>query len=670
MYFLRNFFSDMFGINENDHQLCLAQYSVISAHAPMFYFVMISGMVAIAYMSFMAAPPVLTIVMPIMMLIGFLVLFNSLAIPQNLTVSEYRKSIVSRLHLAVWGSAIFGASFAYWAISIFPFGGASEQDSIIQILGISTIGAAVCLMHFRAAALTLLVFTLSPFIIFLWMIGDASQFVSATTMSIVAIVFTFVAYRYGHDFSEKSAQHTKIASQKNDAERLSQTNRMLASSDSLTGLANRRAFLETLKSKFSDIQAQKFNTLAVGILDVDGFKQVNDVYGHKTGDELLQAVAKRISHLLRGQALLARLGGDEFGLIFSGTQSLAQLEEFGAKICEAMRVPFELGDFSTCLGGSIGFARWDDRVESSDSLFEQADYALYYAKENELGGTVIFNEHHAETIRQVSGVDRRMLDASFEDEMSLVFQPIVDAVNGRVVGFEALARWKNPVLGNISPDVFIRSAEKAGTINRLTGVLLEKALKEAKNWSQGVFLSFNLSMQDITSEKAILNLVALINSSGFDPKSITFEVTETSMMHDYQRAMASLKLLKSLGCCIALDDFGTGYSSLAYVQQMPLDKVKLDRAFIADIESDLDSATIVQAMILLCDQLSLECIVEGVETVGQYDVLMSMGCTSIQGYYFSRPLESADALCYLAENSGVKPTDNSTFVQTNIAAVS
>lgn len=652
MYLFKKFFSKLFGINENDHQLCLAQYSVISSHAPLFYLLMICGMVAIAYVNFLVAPPVLTIVAPIMMLIGFLVFFNSFAIPQNLSLNDYRKSIISRLHLTVWASTVFGMSLAFWAISIFPFGGASEQGSIIQILGISTIGAAVCIVHFRAASLALVLNTLVPFIGFLWMNGDDTQFLLATITGLVSLAFIVVAYRFGHDFSEKSAQHTKIKSQKNEAERLSQTNRMLASSDSLTGLANRRAFLATLEAKFNDIGAQKFNSLAVAILDVDGFKQVNDVYGHKTGDELLQAVAKRILHLLRGQAFVARLGGDEFGLIFSGNQSLAQLEEFGAKICEAMRVPFVLGNFSTRLGGSIGFSRWDKNVVSSDKLFEQADYALYYAKENQLGGTVVFDEHHAETIRQVSGVDRRMLDASFEDEMSLVFQPIVEAAGGSVIGFEALARWKNPILGNISPDVFIRSAEKAGTINRLTGVLLEKALKEAEKWPGDVFLSFNLSMQDITSEKAILKLVAIINNSNFCPKSITFEVTETSMMHDYQRAMASLNLLKSLGCCIALDDFGTGYSSLAYVQQMPLDKVKLDRAFIANIESDVDSATIVRSMIQLCEQLSLECVVEGVETVGQYDVLMSMGCTSIQGYYFSRPLEGPDALRYLAENSG------------------
>lgn len=670
MLFLRGLLLKFFGIEENDHQLCLAQYSVISSHAPLFYLVMVSGMVAIAYVSFSVASPELTIVMPIVMLIGFLVFFNSLVIPKNVSVNDRRKSIVLRLQGAVWGLTVLGLIFSYWAISIFQSGGVSEQSSIIQILGISTIGAAVCLMQFRAAALALLVFTLSPFFVNLLINGDRSHLALFSITALVAAVFIAVAYRYGNDFSEKTAQNTKIENQKNDAERLSQTNRMLAASDSLTSLANRRAFLETLESKFGDIRAQKFTSLAVGILDVDGFKQVNDVYGHKTGDELLQAVAKRILHLLRGQAFLARLGGDEFGLIFSGSQSRAELEEYGARICEAMRVPFELGDFSTRLGGSVGLSMWDKNVASSDKLFEQADYALYYAKENVLGGTVIFDEHHASTIQQVSGVDRRMLDASFEDEMSLVFQPIVESEFGTVVGFEALARWENPVLGKISPELFIRSAEKAGTINKLTSILLGKALKEAESWPHNVFLSFNLSMQDITSEKAILKLVSIINKSTFSPKLITFEVTETSMMHDYERALASLNLLKSLGCRIALDDFGTGYSSLAYVQQMPLDKVKLDRAFIANIETDEDSAIIARSMIQLCEQLNLECIVEGVETIGQYDVLMSMGCTLIQGYYFSRPLESVDALCFLAENTAVEQADNSTFVKTSIAAVS
>ncbi len=420
-----------------------------------------------------------------------------------------------------------------------------------------------------------------------------------------------------------------------------------------------------LNSQVRDILAQKSSELAVGILDLDGFKQINDVYGHSAGDHLLQAVGKRLSEILPPRVFLARLGGDEFGLIASEFDNRESLEKLGDKICQVMRVPFEMDKFNAHLGGSVGFAEWNSEIEDPERFFEMADYALYHSKDNKRGSVTIFNQSHADTIQEVSGVARRLQDASFTDEMSLVYQPIVSTLNGKAVGFEALARWHSPILGAVSPDVFIRSAERAGSINALTAILLEKALDDFKSWPEDLFLSFNLSMQDIASAEAMLRLVAIVKKSEFDPHRLTFEVTESSMMRDYDRAMNSLNLLKNMGCKIALDDFGTGYSSLAYVRQMPLDKLKLDRKFIADIETDRNARAIVHAMIEMCNHLQVECIVEGVENVGQFDTLSAMGCKIIQGYYFSKPLNGVDARAYLAEQKSPDEFDHCPMVQTS-----
>ncbi len=641
-------FSKVFGINNNDNELCLAQYRVISAQAPLYYLIMIGAIFSVSYVSMSSVPAHLTIVSPLVLLIGFLSIYYGYVIPRSLTLSSYRRAVVFSLHFSVWGTIGFGAAYGYWIFSIFQYTSYELEFLIVGISGIAVFGASVCLMHLRAAALALFVFSLGPLTLYFWFSGDSNQTIVAAIITLITVIFTKVAYRYGDDFSNLTTQRIKVEAQKQLAEKVSVSSRKLANLDSLTGLANRRAFLTNLNSQVENIRQQQIDGLAVGILDLDGFKQINDIYGHKVGDRLLQTAGKRLRDLLSRDLFIARLGGDEFGIIGHGDYSSEQLVQLGQRVCDAMRIPFDMGDFSAHLGGSVGFAKWQNGKYEGEDLFEQADYALYHAKDNERGGVVIFDESHARTIREVSGVDRRLRDASFEDEMSLVYQPIV-TLDGITLGFEALARWNSPILGSISPDVFIRSAERAGTINELTAILLEKALLEFQGWSEDLFLSFNLSMQDIMSTKAMLKLVTIVQKSGISPRRITFEVTETSMMLNYEQAMQSLALLKNMGCKIALDDFGTGYSSLAYVLQMPLDKLKLDRTFIAEIENDADARAIVQSMIGMCQKLNIECIVEGVETVGQYETLRDIGCNIIQGYYYSRPLSGLDARTYVKD---------------------
>ena len=643
-----NAFSRVFGIDRNNHELCLAQYRVISSQAPLYYLIMIGAIFSVSYVSMSSVPAYLTIVSPLVLLTGFLAVYYGYAIPRSLTLNSYRRAVVFSLHLSVWATIGFGASYGYWIYSISQYVSVELLYLIVGISGIAVFGASVCLMHLRSAAIALFIFSLAPIAAYLWLSGDTNQMVIASLLSLISLIFTKVAYRYGDDFSNLTTHRIKIEAQKKLAEKVSASSRILANLDSLTGLANRRAFMANLNSKVENARLNQIDGLAVGILDLDGFKQINDIYGHKVGDRLLQIAGNRLKELLVRDLFIARLGGDEFGLIGQGDFSVEQLNQLGQRICETMSVPFDMGDFSAHLGGTVGFAKLQNGEFDGGALFEQADYALYHAKDNVRGGVMIFNETHARTIREVSGVDRRLRDASLKDEMSLVYQPIV-TLDGKTIGFEALARWNSPILGSISPDVFIRSAERAGTINELTAILLEKALEESREWPHDLFLSFNLSMQDIMSTKAMIRLVSVVTQSGFPPHRITFEVTETSMMHDYERATQSLALLKNMGCKIALDDFGTGYSSLAYVLQMPLDKLKLDRKFIAEIENDADARAIVGSIFGMCKQLNIECIVEGVETVGQFETLKKIGCDIIQGYYFSRPLVAMDARAYVME---------------------
>jgi predicted signal transduction protein with EAL and GGDEF domain len=231
--------------------------------------------------------------------------------------------------------------------------------------------------------------------------------------------------------------------------------------------------------------------------------------------------------------------------------------------------------------------------------------------------------------------------------MSLHFHPIINAEQGKVVAFEALARWISPSLGRVAPDVFIKVAERSDLIHKLSAMLLRRALVEAKAWPSEIRVSFNLSARDIGSREAISNIAAIIESSGVSPGRIDMEVTETAMFQDFEQASMSLRMLKAMGIHISLDDFGTGYSSLSYVRKFPLSKIKIDRSFVKDVETDSDCRAIVKSVIDMCRNLKLACIAEGMETENQVSVLRGLGCNMMQGYFFSRPMPAGEVPGFL-----------------------
>lgn len=426
--------------------------------------------------------------------------------------------------------------------------------------------------------------------------------------------------------------------------------RHLADKDALTALPNRRSFFNQLEKLTESHKAAPDKKLVVGLLDLDGFKRINDVFGHPAGDELLIKTAERLTDILGEDILLARLGGDEFGLILTADADVQNVVGMGQQICEAMRHVFHLRDGNVQIAATIGFVEYPTMAQNAQLIFERADYALCYSKQHSKGEPVIFSEKHETIIREVANIEHQLNHADLEKELSMVFQPIVDLHSHKTIGFEALARWNNPVLGQVRPDVFIASAEQMGMIGKLTKILLKKALAAACKWPNDITLSFNLSTYDLSSEMTVLNLFNLIENSDFPNDRIIFEVTETAVMQDFDQANRALELLKLQGASIALDDFGTGYSSLSYVQRMPLDRLKIDRSFIVDVHKDTSSRNIVKTITDLCNNLNLDCIIEGVENEAQLAVLEEMGCRYIQGYYFSRPLNEVDALEFIDKN--------------------
>jgi diguanylate cyclase (GGDEF)-like protein len=457
-----------------------------------------------------------------------------------------------------------------------------------------------------------------------------------------------IVSKYNRDFADLIEAKQTLQQQQHEAEALSDINRSLANMDALTGLPNRRWFFDTLSEKFEQAKTSG-KAVAVGVIDLDGFKPVNDLYGHSAGDKVLIEVAARLRALATPTLQVARLGGDEFGLILSGPFSSMDVLLKGKAICDSLRRPYSALGFVAQVSGSAGFSDVTGAPSKAEHLFEQADYALNYAKRSLRGQVVLFSDEHESEIRDLSIIDQNLRSADLQQELSLVYQPIFNTQTKTTLGFEALARWKNATLGDVPPMTFIRAAERSGMINEITEILLAKLLATAACWPEDIRLSFNLSVHDISSPRTVDRILGQIAGSGIDPARLDFEITETALMHDFDQARETLHRLRSVGCKIALDDFGTGHSSLSYVHQLPLDKIKVDRSFVCNIETEKTCRDVTRTIVDLCRNLELACVVEGVETIGQQTLVTQAGCTVMQGYLFSKPMLLEDTIEFLAQ---------------------
>ncbi|MBW8880055.1 MAG: EAL domain-containing protein [Asticcacaulis sp.] len=427
------------------------------------------------------------------------------------------------------------------------------------------------------------------------------------------------------------------------ADRLRDEAQRLADGDVLTGLANRRSFFRQL-----DRQLAAGGGFDLALIDLDGFKPINDLYGHSVGDSLLVEVAERLRQTCGKSGFPARMGGDEFAILLPGERSDDDLRAFGSRLCDALRATYHLPNVNANISASVGFVRRGDDDLSGSQWLERADYALYYAKQNLRGAPVIFTDRHEAEMRDFSLVDQTLRGSDLDAEMSIVFQPQVDLTDNRTVSFEALARWNNAKLGAVRPDIFIKAAERSGLISRITLILLDKALTEIATWPSDMRASFNLSARDIRSASNIAAICAVVENSGVDPRRIEFEITETAMLTDFDQACEALSRLKLMGVRIAIDDFGSGYSSLGYLHRLPVDKIKIDRSFVVQLVRHGTTLKIIKTIIDLCRNLNLDCVIEGVETLAELDSLRQVRARYIQGYVFSQPLPAGEVHTWLA----------------------
>ena len=424
--------------------------------------------------------------------------------------------------------------------------------------------------------------------------------------------------------------------------------RRLALEDPLTGLPNRRQFEDALKTALGS-PPRAGGSHGVLLLDLNGFKKVNDVHGHPVGDEVLAQVGNRLMSAMRESDLVARLGGDEFAVLAPHLAGPDTATGIALRIIEHLKEPITVGSNKHQIGTAIGIALTPQDGTDRHEVLRKADIALYRAK-GEGGSTLRFFEEEMDaSIRERDVLERALRAAIADDLLTPFYQPLVDLKSGKIIAFEALARWTHPTMGEIEPNRFIPIADDCGLINDLTDSLLRQACQAAATWPPHILLSFNISPVQLRDKTLGLRLMKILADAGLPPQRLEIEITESALVHDLDAAQTVLGALRDAGVRIALDDFGTGYSSLYHLRNFKLDTIKIDRSFVESMCYDRDSAAIVKALIGLGSGLSLTVTAEGVETVDQQALLEAQGCKQAQGFLFSRAVSATEASALLRE---------------------
>lgn len=630
------------GIDLSQPDLVLARARALSTQIPMMYLLVLicSGVLVMTHWS--VAPIYLTVYFPAALTVLSAIRLVRWWYARNAMLSAEQAARMLTQTVAM--AALLGVMFAWWALSMAPYGGPFEQAHVMFYLGFTPIACLFCLMHLRIAALILATVVLIPTLIYFYLSGNHVLFLISINLLLVELVMGALLVRNSMDFDRLVEARGNADKRERAARELSEVNARLANADSLTGLANRRYFLHLLQQRLGAQQGSQPQVI-VGIIDLDGFKAINDVFGHAIGDQVLVQAGARLNQVGDVGTVVARLGGDEFGIMLAPGTRDDQLDGLATVLVSSLQQPFRFPGAVARISGSVGFAA-TQAGDTAEAALARADYAAYEAKTTARGQMVRFSAIHAERIAADHRLEAALMNADFASELTALYQPIVDGRTGERLGYEALARWNSATLGDVPPNRFIPMAERLGLVPVITRAMVSNALQLVADLPRPIRIAVNLSARDLASTDAMRALSRLLSDADQKPCRLDFEVTETAVMSDVAEASQGLLMLLAHGARISLDDFGTGHSSLSRVQTLPLDRIKIDSSFVGSIDSDRASQAIVKTILSLCHNLGLSCVVEGVETVEQMRTLSALGASLFQGYHFGRPQSAADVLAF------------------------
>lgn len=635
----------------HDPNVLIGQYANLKRQVPLLYLLLIIIALASFYLMSDKVPIMLVggvsatfVVIGTIRMIWWLCFLPA---PDEISVDEARR-LLRRTTLAVLPICL---SYLAYSFLLDAYGDPAQRAGVAICLVMTAIGCIFCLMHLPQAALLVNLTTMAPYALYQIVSGNETFLLVSLIAAMVTTLMIRVSLNAHEAFTELITSRAELALRRREAEWLAGENASLAMTDALTGLPNRRLFLARLEDRVQHSSTEE-GGFVVGVLDLDRFKPVNDIHGHATGDQLLVEVGKRLRSISSNALLVARLGGDEFGLLIDGDDRDAAA--IGEEVISLLHEPFSIEGHRLSLGCSIGFASFPYAGATAISIFDRADYALYDVKADRRGAYAFFTPDLETRLRSEAELEAALLSADLSSELEVELHPIVCLATAEVRCVEALARWNSAAIGKIEPARFINAAERLNLMGTITTTLFTKALADIAALPSGIGLSFNLSTCDIVTPSTIDMLIDAIIDQGIAPERVIFEITETALMKDYDRAIAHIGRLRGMGVAIALDDFGTGFSSLSYLSRLPIDAIKIDRSFVRNL-ADPSMGKIVAAIMGMCETLGVDCIAEGVEGIDDCLTLKSMGCNMAQGYFFAKPMARAELQAWLErENSRLR----------------
>lgn len=456
------------------------------------------------------------------------------------------------------------------------------------------------------------------------------KFVTSSLLTVAALCLLYgfwTTRRLRKELTARSSAHSEALA--------------LAQHDPLTGLPNRRRLLDAFPDLTREVKSDNFR--AVMMLDLDGFKPINDVYGHEFGDNLLRSFANRLAEIVGNDGIVARLGGDEFAVISPIFDEKSDAAGFARRLLTRISDRFEFGERQISIGSGIGIALYPHDGYAITELLRRADIALYRAKSSGRSTYRFFEVDMDASILHRTLLEQRLRRAIEDRQVNAHYQPILDMDTGRIAGFEALARWTDNDFGMVPPTQFIPIAEDCGIISELTRHLLNDACRVARDWPEELYLSFNLSPVQLQDPALPHQISSILEQSGFEPKRLVLEITETSLVKNPESAKRILNELTELGIAIALDDFGAGHSSMSYLRDFPIKKVKIDKSFTERMLVDKQCGAIVEAILVLSKGLDIDAVAEGVEESEIHEALSSNGCHYGQGFLYAEAVDAEDA---------------------------
>jgi diguanylate cyclase (GGDEF)-like protein len=555
--------------------------------------------------------------------------------------AELRKAFVVCMLLCV--------CYGWWSLTQYRHSSGDARMPIVLFTSLAAIGSSFGLSAFPAAARMPLLLLAMPLAVQLISEGDVVPVGMGASIVMLTVVTLRLSAAHDEGFvklvysrfdiereRERAAAAEKVANEEKARAR------QIADTDALTGIANRRAFI----AEVEEVAASGAGNFAVALIDLDGFKPINDTFGHEAGDRLLIEVSERLRTVVPRHGTVARLGGDEFALLF-GCSGRAEAQAVGEAAIRCVGEAFVSANRALCISACVGLSfHGADRSDFRQAL-RQADIALYSAKRAGKGKAAFFTSALEAEIHRRTAIEQALREPTIHDSIDLAFQPIIDLQTMALVSFEALARWRHSELGWIAPSEFIPITERISVVEPISEDLLARAAAQARRWPESVSLSFNLSAVQLCTLSAAEKIIGIIEEAGLPPSRLQIEVTETALLADFHVARRNLAHLRKHGVRVLLDDFGAGYASISYLREIEFDGVKLDGTII-DRASNGGGLPLLEGVVRLCDAMGLPCVAERIETDAELVMLRDLGCRYGQGFGLARPM-GADAAAHFAE---------------------